>query len=49
MQKPINSQILMNVHFFGVLELLCTCMKSNGYDFKLQISVTSGCVLHCPQ
>jgi len=35
--------------FFGVLELLCTCTKSNGYDFKLQISVTSGCVVHSSQ
>jgi accessory gene regulator protein AgrB len=39
MQKPTNSQILTNVHFFVVLELLCTCMKSNGYGFKLKISV----------
>jgi hypothetical protein len=48
MQKPLNSQILTNVHFLGVLELPYTCIMSNGYDFELQISVTRGCVVQCP-
>lgn len=49
MQKPIIKQMLTNILFLCVVELLYTCMKSNAYDFELQISVTSGCVVHCPQ